>query len=103
MGFHGTVQPVLCRGVGWVRDMREWKKGVVPYKGLHRTVLLIPSVTMGVLYVTRDFDGELGLDSCLGHPVALWYECLTSNWEFLVTVPSWVPHFFRNLVSFSLP
>ena len=55
MEFRWTVQPVLFRGVGWVRDIRGWTKGVVPDKGLPRTVLPTPSGAMGVLCVTRDF------------------------------------------------
>ena len=58
MGFRGIVQPVLFRRVGWVRDVRGWKKGVVPDKGLHRTVPPTSSGTMGVLYGIRDFDGK---------------------------------------------
>ena len=32
-----------------------------------------------------------------------WYECLTSNQEVLGLIPSWIPDFFRDLVSLSLP
>ena len=50
-----------------------WQKGVVPDKGLHRTVLSTLSGTLGVL---KDFDGKLGLDST--SPLYRYSEFLSS-------------------------